>query len=1652
MIGVGTAVNTGLIGAFSASGVASGIDAGALTNAATGQILAEGNSAYAVNSGYVTNRGLIEAVSHGTAPSVGIEAASGNARIDNYGIIVADAAIVSTAGITGNSSFVPIPGQVLTNHAGGVISGEVQLGLDQPSAFGPLEATINNAGTINGAVVLSGAYETVDTRSGAISGPVIFGSGVGTFLGSATANNEVRTGTGTDLIIGGMGNDLLVAGEGTATLVTAHGNSGIYGGSGSDLILAAGGDAVFGGIGPTRIVLADWTFAHVDGGTGASVLALPQGGRDLDLHAALATGRIAQIGTIELATGQTIEVSAGDATALAGAGTPLTLTGQGTGTVDLVGAWQQGANVTSGGQTWLVYALGGDVVRIAPGLQVHVATAVSVGAQGLDAVAGGTAAPTVAGQSWARLPHNQFTVSGYSFRDLTVGANETLTDTVGGQALSGGEDGYGMTLVNHGTIVSTATGASGAGAAVGVGDSSDSGTIINTGTIRSSFTDTADQLASEKSLLSVYGASIALNHPNDVAVGGISTNTTLDNSGTISANSPSGEAIGTSWVAVTNSGSITATSADFAAVGVWNAGAVNSGTISATGKVWAIGVDGVVTNSGTITATAAGGTAIGVAGTLVINAGTITATTAIGELLPTTSQYLVLNSGTINGAITLNTGTATGSATLLGGLIVNRGKIAGTISLGSGSDAFFGVGGTVTGTITAGSGADVIVVDSPTKLSAGAGADTFVFTAAGASTATQPSVITGFKSGTDVINLAALGLGAVQISTAGGVSTITASGSAFVLKVNGTVAQSDVVLAGTASGTTSAGHEVLVAAATGGTLTADNGNAMLIGGAGDDRFVLGPGGYGYGVDAVYGGGGNDTAVVSGNQAYYAVTENADGSVTVGKPATIYAFAPIGVLYGVHTLAFADATVDLSASTVSLAGGGQTLLLSAGKTFNLSNSIYDFNPSATPVDTVTGSNGTINLNTVSAVITGSGNTITAANKTNLITITGSGNTLTDSAAGDIVTIGGNGQGSGAVNRASFSAGGTVLETADSTLALTGDGLNVTMAGGDSLTLVGNGSAIALTTMDDVLTLGSGTKPGAANHVTLQLAGTVTLLDGALADVTGNGGVVHLGSGSTLAAFGIGLVVNAAGIGDTITIGGNGIGSVVANQVNLASGGHVVVATNSRAAITGANAAITLGGTASATVAGGAARVVATGSGNRLTLTGSGTVTIENAGTVEVTGALAAGQNLVFDSHGARAGAHVVLDALGDAAVAGLMAGDTIDIAGQTITGASISGAVLTLTSAKGVVAKFASTTSLAGLTPTLASDGAGGTLVGFAAATVSGTTTSYSLKSGVNMLTGNAVTDDLFIAGAAAIVAGTQITGGPLRNRLQLAGGGQFDLNLPTTLGQVDTILASEGQFVSGTAHRTRQLVVLRDGASEVLNVASVAAAAGNALQVGINIRAGSGTYSITLGTGHDALWLGSGTATVQLGRRINQVYGGSGHAVIYGNVLQAGALIEGAAPGTLTLALNAAGNVVLNPDDTNLDVVLRAGSTLALSNQAGVIGDGSAGNDIIIAHAAGQTLIGGNGDTLTSAGGDLFDFSGYATGHFGTNTINGFVGSGANHDTLVISRSVFSDWAHLMGAVTPALTDLLITVAPGDTILLKDMTYHTFLSSDVRFV
>ena len=112
--------------------------------------------------------------------------------------------------------------------------------------------------------------------------------------------------------------------------------------------------------------------------------------------------------------------------------------------------------------------------------------------------------------------------------------------------------------------------------------------------------------------------------------------------------------------------------------------------------------------------------------------------------------------------------------------------------------------------------------------------------------------------------------------------------------------------------------------------------------------------------------------------------------------------------------------------------------------------------------------------------------------------------------------------------------------------------------------------------------------------------------------------------------------------------------------------------------------------------------------------------------------------------------------------------------------------------------------------------------------------------------------------------------------------------------------------------------------------------------------------------------------------------------------------------------------------------------------------DGSAGNQVVTANAAADTLIGGSGDTLNGAadGGDTFVFH---TG-FGPETVDNFVATGTNHDVLQFDTSVFADWAHLLGATTQQGSDLAITLDPGDVITLKNVSLASFTSADAHFV
>lgn len=332
--------------------------------------------------------------------------------------------------------------------------------------------------------------------------------------------------------------------------------------------------------------------------------------------------------------------------------------------------------------------------------------------------------------------------------------------------------------------------------------------------------------------------------------------------------------------------------------------------------------------------------------------------------------------------------------------------------------------------------------------------------------------------------------------------------------------------------------------------------------------------------------------------------------------------------------------------------------------------------------------------------------------------------------------------------------------------------------------------------------------------------------------------------------------------------------------------------------------------------------------------------------------------------------------------------------------------------------------------------------------LTGQTMTYTLTPTSGMVAGDTLSNNVFIAAANTLNSSLQIFGGQGANQFQLTGGGKFNLNLPSQFNSVGRIEVHEGQIAFNGVPDTYQSVILRDGARETVEVNSTSATPGNTKPVGTTIFAGSGTYKITLGTGHDQVFLGSGTAIINLGKAINQVYGGTGSATINANVWRAGALIQGTAASSLTLVVGRAGAITLNKADTNLTVKILAGSTLNLSQGSGVTADGSTGNDTIVAHAAAQTLIGGNNDVLTSAGGDTFAFS----GKFGSNTVNGFVATGTGHDTLAVSHSQFADWAHLLGATKAQGSDLLITLDASDTILLKNVALANFTSSDAKFV
>ena len=180
--------------------------------------------------------------------------------------------------------------------------------------------------------------------------------------------------------------------------------------------------------------------------------------------------------------------------------TVLTISGRGSGVVDLAGSWIEGAGQTTGGITYSSYSSGGSVVLIANGLTVDLGSDPGT-AVGLDGVAGGAVAPLPGAVPGAELTSNDVTASRLELTsDLKIYAAEHWTSPDGSPIITG-SSGQAASFTNWGTMESDA----GASDDAEVLRGSNFKDIANYGTMVATAMSPDDHLADNKSSFETHG-------------------------------------------------------------------------------------------------------------------------------------------------------------------------------------------------------------------------------------------------------------------------------------------------------------------------------------------------------------------------------------------------------------------------------------------------------------------------------------------------------------------------------------------------------------------------------------------------------------------------------------------------------------------------------------------------------------------------------------------------------------------------------------------------------------------------------------------------------------------------------------------------------------------------------------------------------------------------------------------------------------------------------------------------------------------------------------------------------------------------------------------------------------------------------------------
>ena len=299
---------------------------------------------------------------------------------------------------------------------------------------------------------------------------------------------------------------------------------------------------------------------------------------------------------------------------------------------------------------------------------------------------------------------------------------------------------------------------------------------------------------------------------------------------------------------------------------------------------------------------------------------------------------------------------------------------------------------------------------------------------------------------------------------------------------------------------------------------------------------------------------------------------------------------------------------------------------------------------------------------------------------------------------------------------------------------------------------------------------------------------------------------------------------------------------------------------------------------------------------------------------------------------------------------------------------------------------------------------------------------FVLTKGVDSFTGGTANNTI-IAGSSTLTSGDQIDGGSGgNNALDLTTSGSFNLQLPTTLTDIQIVNAQEGQAAySNTTQSfvaTNQVVTLRSGLNVTVNVAGALINPLNPKAATITIIGANDASVINLAGGNDVVTLGSAAETV---------HGGSGNNQIQVTASTIGATIDGGT-GQSTLAVLGGGSVVMGSNVTDISNVLLASTPSAMSFTANstaglVVNDASKGADTVTAGGLNQTLTGGAGkDTFVGFSGGSTTFADLAAAISG-DVINNFRAPGDTIDFTDVSFASLSfNFAENSGGTAGVMT------------------------------